>query len=99
MSLATDTRNESFFEVRDSGKLGRQQHQIMVLIHHHPDRDWSLQEIAKATGMGINAIAGRVNELKRSGWLEEYPKRRCSLTGRTITPVKVTTAQWELFPA
>lgn len=97
MSLAVETRNEAFFAVRDDGKLGRQQMAIMLLVHHHPERDWSLQEISKALDMQISSVAGRVNELKRSGWLEEYPKRKCSVTLKTICPVKATTAQGDLF--
>ena len=56
------------------------------LLH---DKDWSLQEIAQATGIGINAVAGRVNSLKNNSpyYLIEMPKRRCSITGRLIIPL------------
>lgn len=47
----------------------------------------SLKEIARQTGFEINAVSGRVNELKKSKLVKECDKRRCRITGRLITPV------------
>lgn len=97
MNLAIATRNENFFRHRDSGKLGEQQTRIMLAVHAQPKRTWSLRELSRATGLEINAVSGRVNELKRIGYLEECPARSCSVSGRTITPVRATCGQKELF--
>lgn len=97
MTLATETRNAAFYAHRDSGALGAQQTRIMLSIHAHPGRTWSLREIARITGLEINAVSGRVNELKTLGYLEECPARSCSVSGRTVTPVRVTMGQRELF--
>ncbi len=97
MNLATQTRNAAFFAHRDSGALGAQQTTVMLAVHAQPQRNWSLRELAKATGYEINAVSGRVNELKTLGYLEECPPRSCSVSGRTITPVRATQTQGALF--
>ena len=99
MNLAIATRNENFFRHRDSGALGAQQTTVMLAVHALPQRNWSLRELAKATGLEINAVSGRVNELKsmQPPYLEECPPRSCSVSGRTITPVRATQAQGALF--
>jgi hypothetical protein len=67
------------------------------------EMNWSLQEIVILTGLPINAVSGRVNELKNeaSRYLVEAPKRRCSVTGRLVTPValRYPRVQRELFAA
>ena len=52
------------------------------------DTDYSLQEISAKTGIPINAVSGRCNELKKSNYIEETDKRKCSITKRTINPVR-----------
>ena len=48
---------------------------------------FSLKEISRQTGFEINAVSGRVNELKKDDLVKECTKRRCRITGRLITPV------------
>ena len=89
--MLTNVRNTSihaYYDHLSSGKLGDQGRQIMLALHQH-NRDWSLQEISQLTGIAINAVSGRVNGLKAKGYLIECPKRKCSVTGRTVTPVKI----------
>jgi DNA-binding transcriptional regulator GbsR (MarR family) len=47
----------------------------------------SLQEICNKTGMAINSVSGRVNDLKKANQVVEAEKRKCSVTCKTITPV------------
>lgn len=56
----------------------------------------SLNEIAFGTGYKINAVSGRVNEMKKAGELVETDKRPCTITGRTIRPV--TAASMQMAP-
>ena len=90
---STATRDDAYFAHRDSGRLGTQQQKVMDRIEasnrRHGRHDFSLREIAAITGMEINAVSGRVNELKRIGLLVEAAPRKCRVTGRTITPVEV----------
>lgn len=49
----------------------------------------TLQEICRNTGLQINAVSGRVNEMKNRAVpvLWELPKRICSVTGNQAHPV------------
>jgi len=60
----------------------------------------TMREIQKATGIDINAVSGRCNELKRDKRLFEYPKRKCSETGRLVIPlhpIKPTDPDGQVF--
>lgn len=90
----TSIRN--YDRMRTSGELGRVQQEIMDAIGAYP-RDYSLQELSQATGLAINTVAGRVNELRQKGKLEQAPSRACKVTGRTIRPSRRPHPQRDLF--
>ncbi|AGW94622.1 hypothetical protein N234_31730 [Ralstonia pickettii DTP0602] len=90
----TSIRN--YDRMRKSGELGRVQQEIMDAIGAYP-RDYSLQELAQATGLAINTVSGRVNELRKAGKLEQGAARACRITGRTIRPVRRPNPQRDLF--
>ena len=47
------------------------------------------KEISRATGLEINQVAGRVNEMVKSGQLKEGEhKRKCRVTGRLVGYVR-----------
>ena len=48
----------------------------------------SLQEICDRTNFQINAVSGRVWDLKESNQVVEAPARKCTITRKTITPVR-----------
>ncbi|AOZ06786.1 hypothetical protein [Cupriavidus malaysiensis] len=96
-TAVADTSIRSYDRMRASGELGRIQQEIMEAIGVWP-RDYSLQEICKATGLAINTVSGRVNELRQKlGQLEQAPARPCKVTGRTIRPVRRPHPQGSLF--
>jgi hypothetical protein len=76
----------AYDEVQGSGKDVTQAGEI--LLHIIPGKDYSRQELKRLTGFEINAICGRVNELLKSGVLEEGEIRSCEVTGRSIRPVR-----------
>ncbi|TMS58512.1 hypothetical protein MW7_007235 [Imbroritus primus] len=79
------------------GVLTRVQKVIMESIAPYP-RDYSLKELCMLTGLAINTVSGRVNELRtQKGELEFGPARRCSVTGKTVKPVRRINAQRSLF--
>lgn len=82
-----ETSIECYHAIRDEGRLSKQQSAVMEVIRK--GRDYSLQEISRLTGLAINAVSGRVNELKESGVLEQAETRKCSVTGRTVRPVRL----------
>ena len=79
------TSKASYKDAILSGLVNNQAAEILkVLMGQRP---MSLQEIKTRTPFEINAISGRVNDLKKIGLLFECAKRKCSVTKRTITPV------------
>lgn len=90
-----DTSLSAYSELRETKKVGKQAQTI--LNHLHAGRDYSLQEISRITGMAINAVSGRCNDLKKIGLLSEFRKRPCSITGKTILALKLPQAQGRLF--
>lgn len=76
---------EAYRELSDSGQLGNQA--LTIIKAMRAGRDYSLQELSRITGIAINAVSGRCNDLKKIGFLAEAACRKCSITGRTIHPV------------
>lgn len=99
--MKTNVRETSLMayeEIGKEGKLGNQQKTILQVVNAH--QDYSLQELCVLTKLTINVVSGRVNDLKKLGLLVEGEKRHCSITERTIKPVKLPklpVAQRELF--
>lgn len=92
--MRTQVRESSIAAYRDlgdSGKIGAQAQTI--LNHMKAGRDYSLQELSRLTGIAINAISGRCNDLKKIGLLVEAAGRKCSITGRTVHPVSLPAPQ------
>ena len=83
-----DTSLEAFKGLKDSGQLGKQERIIFRALSGESN-PMTLQEISKKTDVQINAVAGRVNGLKKKGILVETHKRVCRVTGRVVTPVRV----------
>ena len=79
------TSKEAYAELKEEGTLGKQEKTILAAMKH--GWNYSLQEISQLTGIAINAVSGRVNGLKKKGFVLECDKRPCSITGKSITPV------------
>ena len=60
-----------------------------ILSHIIPGYDYSRQELKQLTGLEINSVCGRVNELLKAGKLEQGEIRACNVTGRTIRSVRL----------
>lgn len=102
-TAVAETSIRAYREIQSEGTLGAQAKAIMLAIHSAwtPGADFTLQEICAMTGLPINAVSGRVNGLKNDPpqYLIECPQRRCSITGRMVTPVtlRYPKVQKELF--
>lgn len=82
-----ETSREAFKELIENGGLGKQEKRICKALSEGVAM--TLKELSKETGIGIEAISGRVNGLKQKKVLVETQKRPCRITGRNVTPVKV----------
>lgn len=85
-----DTSRDAYQELKHSGALSAQQHQVLVAIVMGNQADWTRQELARATGLGINAVCGRVNEMLRAPFevLEEVGRRSCTVTGESANALR-----------
>ncbi|KWR88800.1 hypothetical protein [Cupriavidus sp. IDO] len=86
-----------YHQLKQDGTLSKRQKEILAVMKPFP-ADYSLQELVKLTGLPVNIVSGRVNELREDlGELERGPARACSVTGRTIRPVRRRHPQGSLF--
>ena len=83
-------RNTSIIAYNDLKLSGKQptQKEIILDALRENKKPMSLQEICDRTNMQINSVSGRVNDLKKSNQVVEAKTRKCSITRKTITPVR-----------
>jgi len=74
-------------EIIKEGKVSEQAQKILDVLKFMGS-PLSGREIMKYTGIEINAVSGRVNDLKKIGRVVECEQRPCSISKRTITPVR-----------
>lgn len=91
MSVA-HTSVENYHEHRRSGKLGAQAQQILDFLKSNWTKNWSRLEIAASLDLRLSSVCGRINELIEARLVEERPERPCSITGKTVKPVRVSRA-------
>tara|TARA_R100001443_G_scaffold2273_1_gene7667 strand:- start:275 stop:544 length:270 start_codon:yes stop_codon:yes gene_type:complete len=88
--MVRNTSIIAYNELKANGKQPTQK-QIILNTLKKNIRPMSLQEICDVTNMQINAVSGRVNDLKKANMIEEAPSRKCSITRKTIKPVRALT--------
>lgn len=73
-----------------------QNERVMAVIRH--GRDYSLTELMQLVrGIDKSSMSRVVNTLRNETRLECAPMRKCSITGRLVTPSKLPAAQLGLF--
>ena len=89
--MSRTTSRIAYKEINENGTVISQKQIILDMINDisnvNKSFGFSLKEISRQTGFEINAVSGRVNELKKDDLVKECTKRRCRITGRLITPV------------
>tara|TARA_R110002012_G_scaffold515_3_gene2083 strand:- start:453 stop:719 length:267 start_codon:yes stop_codon:yes gene_type:complete len=83
-------RNTSIIAYKDlkATKKYLTQKEIILNALRENKTPMSLQEICQKTHMTINSCSGRVNDLKKANQVVEAPARKCTITRKTITPVR-----------
>ena len=84
--MVATTSIDTYHDLKADGTLGKRQAEVMAAVQ--PGIDYSLQELVRLTGLPVNVISGRAFELRDMGRLELAPARTCSVTGRTVHPVR-----------
>ena len=85
MSIST-TSIEAFNDINSDGRSATQKNMILDTLDEI-GKPLSAREVSNITGIEINAVSGRINDLKKDGLLVEAEKRKCSISHRTIRPV------------
>ena len=66
-----------------AGLYGKQAGGLLDVIKKNP-RGLNRNELSAVSGVAINAVTGRVNQLLGIGQLKTNGKRRCSVSGRVV---------------
>ena len=88
---ARQTSVEAYQDISAKGITITQAARILRTVGER--KDMTRREIKDATGIEINAVAGRVNALLEQGALVECEPRKCSVTGRMVHPVRIPQQQ------
>ena len=84
----SDTSLNAYFNVIHGGYLGKSQQKIYLLFKKYAfmskTHDNTNLEISKYSGIPINIITARVNELRKMGLLVLSCKRSCFVSGNTV---------------
>lgn len=76
--------------------VSTQNTRVMAVIR--PGRDYSLTELMQlTTGIDKSSMSRVVNTLRAETKLECAPDRKCSITGRLVTPSRLPAAQLSLW--
>ena len=100
--MSRTTSRMAYKTINEDGTATSQRQIILDMINNisnvNKSFGFSLKEISRQTGFEINAVSGRVNELKKQKKLHEMPRRKCTITKRLITPVSsVTEDEWRVL--
>jgi len=89
------TSKLAYKKLNESGKSTTQKEVIMDVVEsycnmeHYDGKGISNNEIEVLTGYKINAVSGRVNDLKKDGRLKTIDKRKCTINTKSlISPVE-----------
>jgi len=85
MSIST-TSIEAYNDINSDGTSATQKNIILDTLDTIA-KPLSAREVSNITGIEINAVSGRINDLKKDGLLVEAEKRKCSISHRLVTPV------------
>ena len=87
------TSKAAYEHNRESGITGSQKKALHSLVDKMTNgrrgRGVTLKELSRESGLEINAVSGRINDLKKEGMIAECNKRKCTITNRTVIPVTI----------
>lgn len=95
--MVRETSIEALQKYLDAGKDRTHKAQVLRHVINRPPS--TRAEISQATGISLQTVCGRVNELLELGQVVEVGRRPCGVTGSmamTIGPVEGS-PQWRLF--
>jgi glutaredoxin len=88
--MVTQTSKQAYKEINEEGVSYTQKQNIMKVVTEHYNihsKGMSLREICAITEYEINAVSGRVNDLKKDGKLTTFDKKKCPYSKRTVNAI------------
>lgn len=85
MTNVKDTSREAYSSLslfESESKLSKMQEAIINQMQY--DKEYTRKELAVKTGMETSTIAGRVNELVKSGAIEIVGKKKCPISKKKV---------------
>ena len=95
MSGVADTSIDAY-RAHTARDLSEGQRRVMAAIRVTCGLDFTRAEISESTGMPLQSVCPRVNELIAAKVLEHGPRRLCSITSNPANPVRLPVKQLEL---
>jgi len=88
-----DTSMVAYRKMEQTGKLGLQERLIVQQFLKHPERTFTRNEVAAATGIRINSCTARINKLitPPHDVLEEVTQRACRVTRERCWELRLKT--------
>lgn len=96
-TAVADTSIRAYRQAKKEGTLNTGHRKVLAAMSPYP-ADYSLQELVALTGLQVNVVSGRINELReKHGKVERGEPRACKVTGKTIRPHRLPHPQRALF--
>lgn len=86
--MVKDTSWQAYQEILRGGVAVKQSEKVLQTINYYPS-GVSRATIARAMGMPINSVCGRVNELLKAEVIYVSGTGKCPVTGKTVEMLKV----------
>ncbi len=87
-----ETSAKTYYDLEKEGRLAKQSGRVYDWVLKQ-NRMVTRSEISAHTGISINAVAGRVNELVSRGFLLETGKIKCPISNRTVYGLQAKTTE------
>ena len=85
--MIRDTSLEAYRDHVLSGEAGEQTIRVFSAVKRAGKKGITRKELSVATGITINAVCGRANELLKAGLIDELERRPCRITHRSAHPL------------
>jgi len=95
--MVAKTSKMAYEELVASGKASTQRAVILKTLLDHPN-GYTRRELSRVTGLEINAVCGRVNEILKYGWADDSMEVACPTTRKLVTVVRpIVSDQMDMF--
>ena len=86
-----DTSRLAYRKMEATGKLGKQEREILQVFLATQGRTFTRNEVAAAANIKINSCTARINKMIKAPFdvLEEVQQRRCRISGETCWELRL----------